>query len=150
MALNEDLIEVLKTGITEIKVKSSNDKKVKVTCTDKDTGEDVYFAIVENQSDLMASSFEKSEKGANYKDFTFKFGSKEEAKYFKDMVNIYRNAKYEEDEEELESSDTDVDLPTDTEPKYIQFLKDKLGDNWLVIVGLVIVGFVMLIYIKNK
>ncbi|MBQ3594926.1 MAG: hypothetical protein II981_05915 [Bacteroidales bacterium] len=56
-----------------------NKKKVKIICKDRNEGKTVAEAISNNASYLMASGYEDLNKGVSYKDFTYKYGSKEEA-----------------------------------------------------------------------
>lgn len=67
-------------------------KKVKISCKNKDEGKSVAEAISNNTSSLMANTDYDLNKGMTYKDFTYKFGSKEEAAYFKSQLEKVKSS----------------------------------------------------------
>lgn len=71
--------EIIKSGVESVEIYSKD--QVKVTCTNKDIGEEVFIAIRNNYQNLDAEPL-KYIKGTNYKDFRFKFETSAEAALF--------------------------------------------------------------------
>lgn len=71
--------EIIKSGVESVEIYSKD--QVKVTCTNKDIGEEVFIAIRTNYQNLEAEPL-KYIKGTNYKDFRFKFETSAEAALF--------------------------------------------------------------------
>ena len=82
--------EIIKSGVESVEIYSK--KQVKVTCTNKDIGEEVFIAIRTNYQNLDAEPL-KYIKGTNYKDFRFKFSSTSEAARFLTVLEDIRNGK---------------------------------------------------------
>lgn len=82
--------EIIKSGVESVEIYSK--KQVKVTCTNKDIGEEVFIAIRNNYQNLDAEPL-KYIKGTNYKDFRFKFSSTSEAARFLTVLEDIRNGK---------------------------------------------------------
>lgn len=67
-------------------------KKVQIKCKNKAEGKTIVESISNNISELMYDGYDDLKKGLSYKDFTYKFGSKEEAEYFKNKINEVKNS----------------------------------------------------------
>lgn len=86
-----------------------NKKKVKIICKNRNEGKTVAEAISNNASYLMASGYEDLNKGVSYKDFTYKFGSKDEAEYFKNKIIEVKNSSSSSSSSSSFSSSTSQD-----------------------------------------